>query len=64
MRVLITGGAGYIGSHILIELLNNNHQVIIIDNYSNSDKEIFSRLSQISKNAIKILEIDIREKNF
>jgi UDP-glucose 4-epimerase len=62
MRVLITGGAGYIGSHTLIEIINNSHQVVVIDNYSNSEKEIISRISQISKNAITIIDIDIREK--
>ncbi|PFP74103.1 UDP-glucose 4-epimerase, partial [Bacillus cereus] len=39
MTILITGGAGYIGSHTCIELLNNNYKIIVVDNLSNSSIE-------------------------
>ena len=40
MKILVTGGAGYIGSHTCVELLNNNYEVIVLDNFSNSKKEV------------------------
>ena len=43
-NILITGGAGYIGSHICIELLNANYNPIIIDNFSNSSEEVINRI--------------------
>ena len=46
-NILITGGAGYIGSHIAVELLNSNYQVIIYDNLSNSSKVSLDRVEEI-----------------
>lgn len=46
--VLITGGAGYIGSHITVELLNGGYQVIVVDNLSNSKKQVIQRIQQIT----------------
>ena len=46
--VFITGGAGYIGSHITVELLNSGYQVIIVDNLSNSKRQVISRIQQIT----------------
>lgn len=48
MNVLVTGGAGYIGSHTVLELLNENHQVIVVDNLSNSSKEALRRVQKIT----------------
>jgi UDP-glucose 4-epimerase len=45
--ILVTGGAGYIGSHTIVELLNKNFEVLVIDNFSNSD---ISALESIEKN--------------
>ena len=42
-KILLTGGTGYIGSHICIELLNNGYQVFVIDNLSNSSKHVLSK---------------------
>ncbi len=62
MNVLVTGGAGYIGSHTCVELLNHNHEVIVVDNLSNSKKEAINRVEQITNRTIKFYEIDILNK--
>lgn len=48
MTVLVTGGAGYIGSHTVLELLNQGHQVIVVDNLSNSSEEALQRVQHIT----------------
>ena len=49
MNVLITGGAGYIGSHTIIDILENtDHEVVSIDNFCNSDKNTFDRIEEIT----------------
>ena len=47
--LLITGGAGYIGSHTVLDLLDNNYEVTIIDDLSNSKKKVIESIKQISK---------------
>jgi len=63
MNILITGGAGYIGSHTIIELLNNNHTVIVVDNLSNSNPESLKRVEKITNSTIPFYKIDLRDKN-
>ena len=46
--ILVTGGAGYIGSHTLIELINNNFKVMVIDNLANSNRKNLRRVEQIT----------------
>ena len=46
MKVLVTGGTGYIGSHTCVELLNNNIDVIVVDNLSNSKKEVVNKIEE------------------
>ncbi len=58
MKVLLTGGAGYIGSHTCIELLALDHEVIIVDNYSNSKPEALNRIREISGKDFKFYEAD------
>ncbi|MBI9014099.1 MAG: UDP-glucose 4-epimerase GalE [Clostridiales bacterium] len=62
MNILVTGGAGYIGSHTCVELLNNNHNVIVVDNLSNSKKEAINRVEAITNKKVKFYEIDILDK--
>jgi len=62
MAILITGGAGYIGSHTCVELLNSNSEVIVVDNLSNSKKESLNRVEQITNKRVKFYEIDILDK--
>ena len=49
MRILVTGGLGYIGSHVVVELIKNNHTVVIVDNLINSKIEVLEKLKQITK---------------
>lgn len=62
MNVLVTGGAGYIGSHTSVELLNAGHSVVCIDNLANSKYEAVKRVEQITGKSIKFYEGDIRDK--
>ena len=63
MSILITGGAGYIGSHTLIELILAGLEFIVYDNLSNSSKEAIKRVENITNKSIKFIEGDIRDKN-
>ena len=62
MKVLLTGGTGYIGSHTAVELLNDNYEVIIIDNLINSKKEVTEKIEQISGKKVVFYEGDVRDK--
>ncbi len=62
MNILVTGGAGYIGSHTIIELLNNKHDVIIIDNLLNSSKVAIARTEKIVGKKLVFYEKDVRNK--
>ncbi|MBU2884469.1 UDP-glucose 4-epimerase GalE [Gilvimarinus agarilyticus] len=59
MKVLVTGGAGYIGSHTCLALLAQGHEVVVFDNFSNSKPEVLRRLEQISGTAIACVEGDV-----
>ena len=58
MTVLLTGGAGYIGSHTAVELLNAGHDVIIVDNYANSSPIVAQRITQITGKPVRCYEAD------
>ena len=62
MLILVTGGAGYIGSHTVIELLAHGHEVVIVDNFSNSNQEAISRVMQISGKQVTFYAQDICDK--
>lgn len=62
MNILVTGGTGYIGTHTIIELLDNGHQVIAVDNLSNSSQESLRRIEKITNKTIPFYKLDIRNK--
>lgn len=61
MKVLLTGGAGYIGSHTAVELLNQNIEVSILDNFSNSYPSVIERIFEITGKTIDVLNCDLRD---
>ena len=62
MKILVTGGAGYIGSHSCVELLNNGYEVIVVDNLCNSSKESLNRVKTITGKEVTFYEQDIIDK--
>ncbi|MDR0578896.1 MAG: UDP-glucose 4-epimerase GalE [Candidatus Accumulibacter sp.] len=59
--ILVTGGAGYIGSHTCVELLDAGYDLIVIDNFSNSKPAVLDRIGKISGRAPTFMEVDIRD---
>lgn len=59
--VLLAGGAGYIGSHTAVELLNSGHEVVVVDNYCNSSPESIRRVEKITRKTVKLYEGDVKE---
>lgn len=59
MKVLVTGGCGYIGSHTVVELLNDGYDVVIVDNLSNSKKEVVDVINKITSKKVKFYEEDV-----
>jgi len=59
MKILVTGGTGYIGSHTVVEILEAGHEVIIVDNYYNSDPEVLNRIKRITGKTPTFYEVDI-----
>lgn len=62
MKVLLTGGAGYIGSHTAVELLNAGHEVVIVDNLSNSSVTAIHRVERLTNRTIRFYERDILDR--
>lgn len=62
--ILLAGGAGYIGSHTACELLDIGYNVIIVDNFSNSKREVIKRIEELSQKKVKLYEIDTRDQEF
>ena len=58
-KILVTGGTGYIGSHTVVQLLNNDYSVLILDNLSNSKIEVLNRIKQISGKSPEFIQGDI-----
>lgn len=61
-KVLVTGGAGYIGSHTVVELLERGDEVVIVDNFSNSNEEVLGNIKKITNKDFKFYEIDYLDK--
>ena len=63
MAILVTGGAGYIGSHTLVELLNANREIVVLDNLSNSSEVSLERVKQITGKSVTFYQGDILDRN-
>ena len=61
MKILLTGGAGYIGSHTAVELLQADHEVVVIDNLSNSKRAVTDRLEKITGKPVTFFEEDVSD---
>jgi UDP-glucose 4-epimerase len=59
MRVAVTGGAGYIGSHTVVALLQAGHEVLILDSFANADRDVPDRIAEIAGRAAEVVELDI-----
>ncbi|MGF2880438.1 UDP-glucose 4-epimerase GalE [Acinetobacter johnsonii] len=62
-NILVTGGAGYIGSHTCVELLDAGHDVIVLDNLSNSSEESLKRVQELTGKTLKFIQGDIRNQS-
>lgn len=62
MKILVTGGAGYIGSHTCVELQQAGHQVVVIDDFSNSEASVLERVSQLTGTAPVLVQADVRDR--
>lgn len=62
MKILVTGGAGYIGSHTCVEMLDAGHEIVIVDNFYNSCPEALNRIKELSGKDFQFYECDIRDR--
>lgn len=62
MAILVTGGAGYIGSHTVVQLLENNQEVVIVDDFSNSDPVVLERIKELTGKDFTFYELNLLEK--
>ena len=62
MRILVTGGAGYIGSHTCVELLNAGYDVVVVDNLYNASEKALERVEEITGKKVVFYNADIRDK--
>ena len=62
MSILVTGGAGFIGSHTCVELLNAGYQVVVVDNLYNASEKAIERVKEITGKDLTFYKADIRDK--
>jgi UDP-glucose 4-epimerase len=62
MKILVTGGVGYIGSHTVVELQNAGYDVVVVDNLSNAQRSVQERVQQITGKTFELVEADIRDR--
>ena len=62
-KILVTGGAGFIGSHTVVELLQSGQQVVVVDNFCNSSPVVLKRITEITGQAPEFVEADIRDQD-
>jgi len=62
MKVLLTGGAGYIGSHTCVELLDSGYDVVIADNFDNANEKVISRVESITGKSVPVYRVDVADK--
>ena len=62
MKILVTGGAGYIGTHTCVELLDAGHDVVVVDNFSNSKPEALRRVAEITGKTLDLVEADLLDR--
>ena len=62
MAILVTGGAGYIGSHTCVELLKEGYEVVVVDNLYNSSEEALNRVKQITGKEVKFYNVDVLDR--
>ncbi|MEA3308006.1 MAG: SDR family NAD(P)-dependent oxidoreductase, partial [Chloroflexota bacterium] len=62
MKILVTGGAGYIGSHTCVELLEAGQEVIVVDNLVNSKEEALRRVAELTGKSLEFHQVDLRDK--
>ena len=63
MKVLVTGGAGYIGSHTCLELLESGYDVVVVDNFVNSARTCIDRIEELSRSKVTFYEGDVRDSH-
>ena len=63
MKILVTGGAGYIGSHTCVELLQNGYEVIVVDNLCNSKEESLRRVQEITGKSLSFYKVDLLDRD-
>ncbi|MFH1292590.1 MAG: SDR family NAD(P)-dependent oxidoreductase, partial [Pseudomonadota bacterium] len=62
MKILVTGGAGYIGSHTCLELLQAGYEVVVVDNLSNSKEESLNRVQELTGKTLEFHKADLLDK--
>ena len=62
MKVLVTGGAGYIGSHTCVELIEAGHEPVVVDNLCNSNSESLNRVQELTGKSLRFYQGDVRDE--